>query len=109
VKNTYKIVTSFAGTLLVISLIVVSFWAFDQTKEAADARKHTFIVIQSANEFLSALINAETGQRGYLLTNDEVFLKPYLAVRDSIGGSLEICVNLPGSMLLINTWTYWLH
>jgi PAS domain S-box-containing protein len=38
---------------------------------------------------LSALKDAETGQRGYLLTGDEAFLEPYVAVRDSVGGHLE--------------------
>jgi two-component system sensor histidine kinase EvgS len=38
---------------------------------------------------LSELKDAETGQRGYLLTGDEAFLEPYLAVRDSISGHLE--------------------
>jgi len=91
-KNTYNIVASLAGAgLLIAAMMVVggSFWSFRQIKEAADARKNTFVVIQSADELLSALKDAETGQRGYLLTGDRAFLEPYLAERDSIGGRLE--------------------
>jgi PAS domain S-box-containing protein len=89
-KATHKIVASLAIAALLVALgVVASFWAFRQIKEAADAREHTLVVIQSANEFLSALIDAETGQRGYLLTGDEAFLEPYLAVRDSVSGRLE--------------------
>jgi CHASE3 domain sensor protein len=38
---------------------------------------------------LSALKDAETGQRGYLLTGDEAFLEPYVAVRDGVRSQLE--------------------
>src|SRR3989339_1351245 len=91
-KNTYNIVASLAGAgLLIAAMMVVggSFWSFRQIKEAADARKNTFVVMQNANELLSALKDAETGQRGYLLTGDGAFLEPYSVVRDSIGGRLE--------------------
>ena len=90
-KNTHKIVASLAGVVLLIVavVVVVSFWAFSQIEEAAEARKHTYLVINRADDLLSALKDAETGQRGYLLTGDEAFLEPYLAVRDSISGHLE--------------------
>jgi two-component system CheB/CheR fusion protein len=91
-KNTHKIVASLAGVALLIAaaaMVVVSFWAFSQIKESAETRKHTFVVINSADDLLSKLIDAETGQRGYLLTGDKAFLEPYLAVRDSISGHLK--------------------
>jgi CHASE3 domain sensor protein len=50
--TTHKLVASLAGVLLLIAAMVVmaiSFWAFSQIKEAAGARKHTFVVIDSAN------------------------------------------------------------
>ena len=51
-KNTHKIVASLAGVVVLIAavvMVVVSFGAFSQIKEAAEARKHTFVVIHSAN------------------------------------------------------------
>ena len=66
--------------------VALSFWAFRQIRQAAEARRHTYVVISSADDLLSALKDAETGQRGYLLTGDEAFLEPYLAVRDSVSG-----------------------
>ena len=42
-----------------------------------------FAVLRAANRVLHNLENAETGQRGYLLTGDESYLQPYQqAVRD---------------------------
>ena len=88
-KTTHRIVVSFGGAVLLVALgVVVSFWAFRQIKEAAAARSHTFVVINRSDEFLSAMKDAETGQRGYLLTGDEAFLEPYLAVRDGMSGRL---------------------
>jgi len=77
------------GLLLVTVVAAVSFRAFSQINEAGEARKHTFVVISNAQDLMSALIDAETGQRGYLLTGDKAFLEPYLAVRDGISGQLE--------------------
>jgi len=58
-------------------------------EHAAEARQHTRAVINSADDLLSALKDAETSQRGYALTGNEAFLQPYLAVRDRIKGDLE--------------------
>jgi PAS domain S-box-containing protein len=90
-KKTTKItVASFiVGVFLLAALTVSSFWAFNQIKEAAETRKHTYEVIRLADTYLSALRNAETGQRGYSLTGDKAFPEPYLALRDGIRGQLE--------------------
>jgi len=88
--NTTRItIVSLVGAALLVTLVVTpSFWAFMQIDEAAAARKQTYEVTGRAEAFLSALTAAETGQRGYLLTGDEAFLEPYLAVRDSVRGQL---------------------
>ncbi len=89
-KNTHKIAASFAGAaILVFMLVAGSFWSFSQIDEAAEARKHSYIIMHRANDLLSALKDAETGQRGYLLTGDKAFLKQYSAVRDGVRGNLE--------------------
>ena len=89
-KATYKIGATLAGAVLLITLVVaVSLWAFRQTESAAEARQHTYALIIRADALLFELTEAETSQRGYSLTGDEVFLAPYLAVRDGIGGHLN--------------------
>src|SRR5260370_40132931 len=47
----------------------------------ADAgwRRQTYQVIGELRGLLGALIDAETGERGYMLTGDERFLAPYLS------------------------------
>ena len=66
-----------------------SFWAFRQTTRAGEARQHTSMVIDSAKDLMADLIDAETGQRGYLITGDETFLEPYLAVRAGIRDQVQ--------------------
>ncbi|MDO9399382.1 MAG: PAS domain S-box protein, partial [bacterium] len=86
---THKIVAAFAGVALLVALLALTFWVFKQIEAAAEARQHAYIVINRADDLLSELKDAETGQRGYLLTGDEAFLEPYLAVRGSVSGHLE--------------------
>ena len=88
-RSNYKIL----GTLVAIVLLVVlattaSFQALRQVALSAEARKHSDDVIKQANDLLSELKDAETGQRGYVITGDSVFLEPYFAVRDKIVGDL---------------------
>ena len=85
-----KLVAYLAAASLLVALVAApSFWALRQTTAAAEARKHTFTVIESMKDLLAELIDAETGQRGYLLTGDETFLEPHLAVRERISGQLQ--------------------
>jgi CHASE3 domain sensor protein len=45
--------------------------------EASEARKHSHEVLMTINETEARLVDAETGQRGYLLTGDPAYLAPY--------------------------------
>ncbi|MDF1818243.1 MAG: diguanylate cyclase [Immundisolibacteraceae bacterium] len=38
---------------------------------------HTHKVITQVGDFMTAMVDAETGQRGYLITNDAEYLEPY--------------------------------
>ena len=85
-----KIIAVLAGATLLVALgVTVSFWSFRQIAEVADARNHTHDILNQAEDLLSALKDAETGQRGYLLTGNETFLEPYIIVRDGIRDRLN--------------------
>jgi len=75
--------------VLVGTGVAISFGAFGQIEEAAEARKHARDVIKGASDLLSELKDAETGERGFLLTGDVSFLEPYLAVHDKIAENLQ--------------------
>lgn len=51
--------------------------------EMAQVVIHTHRVLGALNQIETTMIDAETGQRGYLLTGDEHFLEPYWAATGS--------------------------
>ncbi len=89
-KSNHKTALSVAVTLLLIVLgLVALFWFFNQLEKEAAVRKTNILVLSEANALLSAMKDAETSERGYVLTGDETFLAPYLSVRDSINDHLK--------------------
>jgi PAS domain S-box-containing protein len=88
-KPVNQITASLIGATVLVALVVsASIWAFGHFQQAADARQRSYALIIHAESILSGLTDAESAQRGYLLSGDEAFLEPYLAVRDSIRGDL---------------------
>jgi PAS domain S-box-containing protein len=75
--------------VVVVVVVVASLSAFKHSETAAQLRKNTFDTIIQSGNLLSELKDAETGQRGYLLTGDVIFLESYTAVRDGIHNHLE--------------------
>jgi PAS domain S-box-containing protein len=90
-KSTYKIfaMTALAG-LIVTTAIATSFWSFNQIKQATKEKEHVNVVISNAENLLSMLKDAESGQRGYLLTGDDSFLEPYLHAKNNIVADLNL-------------------
>jgi signal transduction histidine kinase len=54
----------------------------------SDWRQHTYEVIGEVRGLLNALIDAETGERGYLLTGDAGFLAPFRSGAAAVGPRL---------------------
>ncbi len=63
------------GILLLTAII--SYLKIKQFEDTADNVIHTNVVKEDLADVLSYLKDAETGQRGYLLSGDTVFLQPY--------------------------------
>ncbi len=56
--------------------------------ESDAAIRHSHTVLIALDELLSTVQDAETGQRGYLLTGGERYLEPYTRATETIDGSL---------------------
>ncbi|WP_317047947.1 response regulator [Pseudochryseolinea flava] len=71
------------GASLIILVIssVASFISISNLLESADLVSHTNLVIRELDNVNAALIDAETGQRGFLLTSNDQFLTPYKDAR----------------------------
>lgn len=89
-KNTHKIVAWLGGAVLLVVLgVALTFWAFRQIEDAAKVRNQAYVAVKAAADLMSALKDAESGQRGYVLTGDETFLEPYTTARDNVGAHLR--------------------
>ncbi|MGW5959468.1 CHASE3 domain-containing protein [Methylorubrum thiocyanatum] len=75
------------GVLVVILALVgaVTWERLNASREAREWSKHSYRVLATTKDLAIALRDAERGQRGYLLTGKEEYLKPYHAARDRIG------------------------
>jgi PAS domain S-box-containing protein len=62
--------------------------------EASEWRKHTYDVLRNLDETVSRLVDAETGQRGYLLTGEEAYIGPYRAAIKNIDQTIGNLKNL---------------
>jgi CHASE3 domain sensor protein len=86
-----------AGTLagFIIAILAVTFIALFTYRSlltrSVTARRitQTLDTIQQLEELHSSLKDAETGQRGFLLTGDESFLEPYTLGRTSLVGAVD--------------------
>jgi CHASE3 domain sensor protein len=73
-----KIGASFAlGLLFFAVLSAVSYRSTNQLVETSTRESHTYEVIGQIEELLSRLKDAETGQRGYVITGSPKYLEPY--------------------------------
>ncbi|MGA8390868.1 MAG: PAS domain S-box protein [Burkholderiaceae bacterium] len=89
-KTAHKFFVWIAAAALLVGLgVTISFLSFSQIGDAANDRRHAATVLRGGNQLLAALVDAETGQRGYLLTGEEAYLAPYLAVRDNVADRLK--------------------
>jgi methyl-accepting chemotaxis protein len=89
-RVTTRLVAAFAVPLVV--LCVVGALAYRNTdhleRNSADV-DHTYQVLGAIEKVNSALRDAETGQRGFLITGAEKYLEPYTAATRSIDGLID--------------------
>lgn len=85
-----KILAGFAVSLAV--LLVVGITAITGNSgllAAMEARRHSFTVLLELSQLLNSLVDAETGQRGYLITGQDEYLEPYFSGTKQANASLR--------------------
>lgn len=60
-----------------------------EKRQATHAVIHTYKTIQSATQLLSLLKDAETSERGYIITGDSTFLEPFLQAEADLEAELD--------------------
>ena len=66
-----------AAVVLLLAVGLASIREQRRTMEAGDSVRHTIRVLEQITLVLQRASDAESGQRGYVLTGDPTYLKPY--------------------------------
>ena len=66
-----------SALLLIAVLLLLPERSFNRARDAEQLVSHTLRVLNASGLLLSTVEDAETGQRGYLLTGDDGYLQPY--------------------------------
>lgn len=73
-----KIITTNLVTIAIFVIVcVIVFVTLGQLKDNQEMVNHTYEVIDAGDEILSAMIDQETGMRGFIATGNENYLQPY--------------------------------
>jgi signal transduction histidine kinase/CHASE3 domain sensor protein len=75
-----------------ILVFIVGALAYERARSViadVQAVERSHAIIESADALLIRAVDAETGQRAYLLTGDDGFLEPYRGAETDIGHSLD--------------------
>ncbi|MEH2128329.1 response regulator [Nostoc sp.] len=75
-----KIGVSFALSLATLTTIgLISYQSTNELIETSGKESHTYKVLSQLEDLNLQLTNAETGQRGYIITGEQRYLEPYNA------------------------------
>jgi signal transduction histidine kinase len=87
-------------SLLIFAAVVVAFnawFGFRAIQSLHDSEyrvSHTWQVINQVESIMSSAKDAETGNRGYLITGDESYLEPYTIARRELPSKLDYFASL---------------
>ena len=94
-----------AGLIMLVVIVGMSIWLALRNQEALRVAEHTESVRSGVRDLLTAASDAETGQRGYLLTGRDIYLAPFRASIPEIPALLgvlrkELANDAPSQALL---------
>ena len=94
-KMKRNLLIGFGASLLLLIISSAASWiSIHNLFSSAAQVDHTNTVVSRLEQTLSVMKDAETGQRGFLITGKEEFLEPYLGGREKAKGLIEEIRNL---------------
>ena len=94
--NNYKITSKVLTSIFIISIFLLFFTAsisYKQIQTLTDSQKSMMLsynVNFELQKLLTSVKDGESGQRGYFLTSDTIFLRPYKRAQEKANESLKI-------------------
>lgn len=73
----HRLLATFGGAAIIVAIGAVTYAARAKAAAARSRVDHTYAVIQTANDTRSAMQDAETGLRGFVITGTASYLGPY--------------------------------
>ncbi|MBK7387785.1 MAG: CHASE3 domain-containing protein [Bacteroidetes bacterium] len=72
------------GIALLITVLLINLYrsSFEKLNENSSALVHSMNVLESIEELLSLMKDTEVGTRGYVITGDSAYLKPFLVAQN---------------------------
>lgn len=95
--ETKVLVTFFITVSVLIFLAWYSFTSMEQLIQTAKMLSHSSRVINNAEQLMKASVDIETGQRGFVITGDELFLEPSNEARNVLPVRLHTLDSLTAS------------
>lgn len=77
------------GLIILVLIGITSYQSATRFIEASESTTHTYKVLRGLESLLSLLKDAETGQRGYIITGKDSYLEPYQNATKEIGVEIE--------------------
>lgn len=78
------------GLFVLVISAAIPYYNFTMMRDSERWVAHTMQVLQAADSLRIAVVDAETGQRGYLLTQDPLYLQPFVDSQKKIGEQLNL-------------------
>jgi methyl-accepting chemotaxis protein len=85
-----KIGTGFGLALAILTAIgITAYRSIAKLTDTANWVDHTHQVLETLESVVSTMKDAETGQRGFLITGEDSYLAPYVAAQGAIDGEIK--------------------
>jgi len=81
---------------ILLALVALAYVNFNRLAEVNRRNIHSYHVLEETHGVLASLINMESGARGFVLTDDEQFLEPFLRGRTEFFRHLNAALELTG-------------
>ena len=86
-------------TALVAAIVVATFWLTARSQSDDEWVRHTLAVRNQLSRVMTLVQRAESAERGFLLTGDQIYLAPY----EAAGRELPATLDETGALVSDNT------
>jgi signal transduction histidine kinase len=108
-----RTVAPFLSAAIVLVFGVMAYDGVQNTRNATRLVTHTHQVIETNSELLARLVDAETGERGYIITGDTTYLDPYSGAEEDANSYVadlrRLTVDNPAQQARVDTLADLVH